>query len=523
MILNRCGSTIHASNSSIYHPTVNTNWIYNAQLGIVTDLSDHAYVANNNVYLSPIQSGGNAWAGYFSWADKNATVGSNTFDLTSGHTGMLSLPYTANGNINTKLVGMQVIYQGANNILLCNIIKNMHWAINVSNSSITQLNLNSNWMDSSRVGAVISDDGYIGCVGCLTGSGDNAWLSCTSQLGVMTANGGNQLWLLRTPPGLPSSIFPTTILQVAYPTPTLSPYFNIFHNYSTAPYTDCGASPLKSLSSTPYSSLLDSAALGTVQYAAYQSDNLATGQEQLVQLVQEYPDLMDSDAIIPNFIDSNAGAAFEQLQIVNYNMKAEPITNPLILNEIKASNADITPATTRDQNMKTINDLYMQYFVIVPDTFYQTDSLMTASDLATLAGIASQCPVTGGPAVIQARSMYQIATNGLATFADNCRTERELGITNGSDSIVTEAKWTTYIFKVFPNPLDQEKSLNILSSEAGNIIFYNTLGQIIFTSNIDSGTSQFTCAQLKCESQLIFYKATLCSGKVETGKIVSIM
>ena len=75
-------------------------------------------------------------------------------------------------------------------------------------------------------------------------------------------------------------------------------------------------------------------------------------------------------------------------------------------------------------------------------------------------------------------------------------------------------------FNVFPNPLGSENYINVFSSEAGTITFYNELGQSVFTGRITASINIFNCNQLNCDVNLLLYKATLSNGKVENGKII---
>jgi len=70
--------------------------------------------------------------------------------------------------------------------------------------------------------------------------------------------------------------------------------------------------------------------------------------------------------------------------------------------------------------------------------------------------------------------------------------------------------------------MDQENSINILSSLSGDISFYNTLGQLTFKAHLIAGINIFTSMQLSCETNIILYKAKMKSGKIETGKVVTL-
>jgi hypothetical protein len=77
-------------------------------------------------------------------------------------------------------------------------------------------------------------------------------------------------------------------------------------------------------------------------------------------------------------------------------------------------------------------------------------------------------------------------------------------------------------FSVYPNPIDKQNSLNVQCIEAGQIVFYDLLGQITFKANLKAGINTFDCSQLSCENNIILYKAKMKSGRIETGKVVTI-
>ena len=70
--------------------------------------------------------------------------------------------------------------------------------------------------------------------------------------------------------------------------------------------------------------------------------------------------------------------------------------------------------------------------------------------------------------------------------------------------------------------MDIQNSLNILCVESGKITFYNTLGQVTYRAKLNKGINIFNCNQLSCEAGVILYEARMQSGKVETGKVVTV-
>ena len=86
----------------------------------------------------------------------------------------------------------------------------------------------------------------------------------------------------------------------------------------------------------------------------------------------------------------------------------------------------------------------------------------------------------------------------------------------GIQNIVTDE----YNFKVFPNPLDKQKTLNVQCSEDGEITFFDLLGRITNQGKIHKGLNSFDCLQLACDNRVILYRATMRSGRTESGKVI---
>jgi hypothetical protein len=74
-------------------------------------------------------------------------------------------------------------------------------------------------------------------------------------------------------------------------------------------------------------------------------------------------------------------------------------------------NKEIITDSLHDQNMQWVNTIYLTYFREPSDSLWQYGMLTDSNAIAKLYSIASQCYLTGGPAVFQARSLYWIAVN----------------------------------------------------------------------------------------------------------------
>ena len=215
--------------------------------------------------------------------------------------------------------------------------------------------------------------------------------------------------------------------------------------------------------------------------------------------------------------------SYVKLMQVFYGMQND--TNTVNLASYKATNSGISPIGVNEQNLQTVNSLYLNYFMSMPDSFYQTGNLMSSTDLTNLCNVAKQCYLPGGPSVFLARSMYWTAVrdNG-ALFWDDCvsPTGGDKKANANKPQPTTKDSISTYLFKVYPNPMDKLNNLNVLCSEIGDITFYNLLGQITYKAHLVAGINSFDCTQLSCDNNVVLYKAKMKSGKTETGRVITI-
>jgi hypothetical protein len=72
-------------------------------------------------------------------------------------------------------------------------------------------------------------------------------------------------------------------------------------------------------------------------------------------------------------------------------------------------------------------------------------------------------------------------------------------------------------FSVYPNPTESSKSFSISTSEKGEIIFYDELGQIINLVTLSKGVNQIT---LNTPHQVVMYKFSTSENEYKDGKIV---
>jgi hypothetical protein len=194
---------------------------------------------------------------------------------------------------------------------------------------------------------------------------------------------------------------------------------------------------------------LETIATDSIQFASDSIDNLKWSLEMLIELLTAWPDILDSSDVVANYYKTVSSASFSKLMKVFYGMQTD--TNTVILSSYLSTNSGVSPVGINEQNLQTVNNLYLTYFMAMPDSFAQTGNLMDSADLGMLYSVASQCYLPGGPAVFLARSMYwaAIRDNSIG-FDDDC------GSGDGEYKMLrvstTEPTDSNYIFKVYPNP-----------------------------------------------------------------------
>ena len=88
-------------------------------------------------------------------------------------------------------------------------------------------------------------------------------------------------------------------------------------------------------------------------------------------------------------------------------------------------------------------------------------------------------------------------------------------LTTGVEDIKTGDK-----LSVHPNPVSAQGVLTISSSGAGEVGFYNAIGQLLYTGHLDAGTNRISCELLRSGAGVVFYHATLRDGRTENGRVV---
>jgi hypothetical protein len=142
---------------------------------------------------------------------------------------------------------------------------------------------------------------------------------------------------------------------------------------------------------------------------------------------------------------------------------------------LNGQNDQINNNSTFEQNERTINDIYLH-----------TAGLNKPTEVGQFAGailnVASQCPLSGGPAVYRARSLYFLVDPFMSyDDANNCLQQGYLY----RKGISARAK--SYLY---PNPASNEINIIYSISDDAVINILNTMSQVVYSMNINKDIYQ---------------------------------
>ncbi len=177
---------------------------------------------------------------------------------------------------------------------------------------------------------------------------------------------------------------------------------------------------------------------------------------------------------------------------------------------LQASNAGIAVTQLCAYNQHSLNDIYM-------DNALWEDNTPSASVLLEIKAIADQCPLEGGFAVYEARSLYHRFVR-TAYWDENsgCSAlrpeERNQGTENSAEGL----------FSIFPNPSTDViyivPGLNM--GLAVQFELFNLLGEKVAAVNISEGARGVSVTTSSFPSGAYFYKIAFQGKTLQDGKIL---
>jgi len=222
------------------------------------------------------------------------------------------------------------------------------------------------------------------------------------------------------------------------------------------------------------------------------------------------PSLKNNNSTLTNFYNSTVNANIGKFSKVEDGIA--------IGNYGKANNLNnsINPNNIIEQNQKTVNALLLSKLMNNSYVYSQTDSI-------ALYDIASQCPLSGGNSVYQARNMLMNITNELIDFENDCEEAERRFIADNENQSITENQKAVY--KLYPNP--NEGRMNFIyslhESEKGELVIYDISGRVILSYKLQAGdNNQLFINESKLNNGVYFYEV-LVNDKIElSDKLVII-
>lgn len=143
---------------------------------------------------------------------------------------------------------------------------------------------------------------------------------------------------------------------------------------------------------------------------------------------------------------------------------------------------------------------------------------LTPTQLATLQSIASRCPENAGSSVYQATELLPWCDQKEkeATRGANCT---GIGLRSKGSVVETEDLG----FTIYPNPADEVLRIRLSSNkfETGTITLTNTLGQLVYVSNIGFGDREITVPTTQIQSGIYAFSLSQ-NGRLAQVQLVAI-
>jgi hypothetical protein len=183
----------------------------------------------------------------------------------------------------------------------------------------------------------------------------------------------------------------------------------------------------------------------------------------------------------------------------------------MLLSDVLNLNLGITTTNAMEENQKQVMAIYVE--AIESGVFDIDNGNSGRAD--SLYNIATQCPITGGPAVYLARSLYAIINPDMVY--DDRLACLQVGVILRKKQAVSTPPSSAY---VFPNPATDRATLVYNIGEDGTFEIYNMVGQKQSMYKLQSKTHEIIFDTSKLNNGIYYFKVTCCDENVKTGKLV---
>ncbi len=190
--------------------------------------------------------------------------------------------------------------------------------------------------------------------------------------------------------------------------------------------------------------------------------------------------------------------------------------------DVLVDNNKISVTVDYEKNEKQVNKVFLKN--LAKDTVN-----LTTLQITTLGAIAFQCPLEGGKSVRRARALFRLAFpdvvfgDSLCVGAGSSSRKKHIP----EDQSLTEEemvkedskKESTGIVKLFPNPVQDELTVQYQSTGELTLTLFDLNGKLIATYALDSTASEKRINIAHIDNGLYLYKVHDQNGAVTSGKI----
>ena len=179
--------------------------------------------------------------------------------------------------------------------------------------------------------------------------------------------------------------------------------------------------------------------------------------------------------------------------------------------QAKTLNSSINTQNLIENDLKTVNDIYLNTWAVGIDTFSVPDSLI-------LYAIANKNPMDCGHAVYAARVMLELEIN--LEIPDPNNGARISLNTEGDETKVKISDLKSS--KLYPNPNDGNMQLDYQLPEegTGELLIFDLMGRKLFTYPLVNGNNTLKISENSLKNGLYFYHIKINNKIIWSDKLV---
>lgn len=500
---------------------VNTNTISGVEIGIsLENVKASAQVNGNNITLNSLNSAGaTRWGILLTGADMGP--GGNYNDV-NGNTinGGITAPVSAN-------IGIKGIYAylSPNSSVKCNTVNNLGQSL-VFEGTCNPSTVTNNTMNTAYDGFVLKNSGIIGAQGSLVSASDNQWVA-TSPAVVPNNFYYSQLLADNSNMLLGSSPLYVQNISPGYK-PTKNQFLNsgvlpVFTNAAASVGCGGGGGAFAASSSAPVASgSTTDVAISTIsvdqqispntnQYPVYAVQSRLFDQLAAYEYLQNNPSLIKGK--YKKFCDSLSLTAIGACQKFNRAIQQSDMAMAQSLNN------SFTPVTPIEQNHQTINKYLL-------DGLANGKYELARKEKNSVKSIASQCALTGGKAVFQARALYNMLAGHDTIFIEICKdnfTNAKLAQNSDRDNTPATLSLNS-IAKLYPNPNGGSFILEYNIVDATDALFeiFDITGKRIDSVKLNGKVTLAEVNENGLENGIYYYRISVNGNAIAADKLVVI-